>query len=570
MKLTDSRRLTGPNLLLDGPGAVAEVAPEDADPNALVESWRTQAQRILELVGWTDAELASRVHRGGLTLAFSAPVDALYAATEVNEWAIAAAEIALAGGEPPDPAGAATRLRAEIGAETNPSLQTLRVAAAARNLSCLSDDDEVSLGLGFGSSTWPALELPTPDDVDWPKLHDIPVALVTGTNGKSTTVRMLASIADAAGRVAGLCSTDWIRVGDELVLKGDYSGPGGARRVLRHPEVEIAILETARGGMLRRGLAVERADVALVTNVAEDHLGESGVYDLDELARAKLIVAKAAGRLVLNADDPLLARHGPKLGSPITWFTLDSDHRLVEEHRARGGLACRLMGRQIVADRGLETLPVLSVDSIPTTLGGAARHNVANAMAAVGVALALDLPMAAIREGLTRFESSPGDNPGRLNVFNLGGVTAIVDFAHNPHGVEALLEMAAALPANRRLITTGQAGDRDDASIRLLAARIAEARPDRVLVKRLDEYRRGRPEGEVQAMIVEGLLEGGLPAERIGQPDSEMAAIRQALAWASEGDLLLLITHSTRSGVLSYLESLRSRDWRPGDTVLGA
>ena len=569
MKLADSRRLTGPNLLLAGPGAVIDVELEGEDPSRLVEVWEEQARRILAEVGWPESALAHRSHPGGLTLALTAPVDALYAATEVNEWALAAARAELEGTEPSDLAEAGVRLRAEIDTERNAQLMALMAAAAEHGVSCLSDDDHVSVGLGTGSMTWPAREVPAPDQIDWQRVHDVPVALVTGTNGKSTTVRLLTSIVAAAGRVAGSCSTDWIRVGDEMVEKGDYSGPGGARQVLRHPGVEIAVLETARGGMLRRGLAVQRADVAVVTNIAEDHLAESGIYDLDDLARAKLIVHQAAKRLVLNADDPLLARHGLELGLPITWFTLQADNELVQRHRAKGGLAGRLLGPQIVFDRGPDTQPVISVESIPLALGGAARHNVANALGAVGVAVALGLSMEAIRSGLASFRSDPQDNPGRLNIFELDRVTAIVDFAHNPHGIKALLEMAAAMPARRRLVTTGQAGDRDDESIRQLASTIADARPERVIVKELTEYLRGRQEGEVATMIVDHLLEGGLPPETVGRAESEMDAIRQALAWAREGDLLLLLTHSQRSGVISYLEALQSKGWSPGDPVPG-
>ncbi|MGB5889109.1 MAG: Mur ligase family protein, partial [Thermoanaerobaculia bacterium] len=483
MKLADSRRFTGPNLLLAGPGAVIEVELEGEDPTRLIEVWQSQARRILAEVGWPDSELAHRSHPGGLTLAFTAPIDALYAATEVNEWALAAARAELEGTEPGDLAAAGVRLRAEIAAESNTQLMALLAAAAEHGVSCLSDDDQASVGLGTGSMTWHARELPALDQIDWQRVHDIPVALVTGTNGKSTTVRLLTSILAAAGKVAGSCSTDWIRVGDEVVEKGDYSGPGGARQVLRHPGAEVAVLETARGGMLRRGLAVRRADVALVTNIAEDHLGESGIYDLDDLTKAKLIVHQAAKRLVLNADDPLLSRHGLELGLPITWFSLEADNMLVERHRAKGGHGCRLVGPQIVFDRGPDTQPVTSVESIPLTLGGAARHNVANALGAVGVAVALGVSMEAIRSGLAGFQGDSHDNPGRLNVFELDRVTAIVDFAHNPHGIKALLEMASAMPARRRLVSTGQAGDRDDDSIRQLASTIADARPDRVIVK---------------------------------------------------------------------------------------
>lgn len=569
MKLTDSRRLTGPNLLLDGAGAVLEVELEGQDPGPLIDAWLSRATQILKEVHWGEATLAHRTHQGGVTFAFSAPIDALYAATEVNEWAFAAAQADLVGRAAQDLEQARARLSAEIQTEMNPKQKALIRAAAEQGVTCLSDDDFISVGLGSGSITWPVQELPAPDQITWDGVHDVPVALVTGTNGKSTTVRLLASMVAAAGRSAGLCSTDWIRVGDEIIDTGDYSGPGGARQVLRHKGVEIALLETARGGMLRRGLAVQHAEVGLVTNVAEDHLGESGIYDVEALAQAKLIVHKAARRLVLNADDPVLSRHGLELRKPTTWFSWDAHNPLIERHRAKGGLACRVVGPQIVFDHGPDTKAVISIDSIPITLKGAARHNVANAMAAVGVAMALDLPMEAIRTGLRSFESSPQENPGRLNLFELGGATAVVDFAHNPHGVAALLEMAASMKPRRTLVTTGQAGDRDDDSIRQLASTLANAHPDRVIVKELGEYLRGRAKGEVPAVITDELLRGGLSSESIDQADSEMEALRQALAWAEKGDLLLLITHSKRSGVVSFLENLESKSWTPGDPVPG-
>jgi UDP-N-acetylmuramyl tripeptide synthase len=569
MKLADSRRLTGPNLLFGGPGAVIELELEGEDPNKLIEAWKTRATQILAAVGWPESQLAYRVHRGGITLAFSAPVDALYAATEVNEWALEAAAADLGEEEPGDLEEASVRLRAEIQSESNPRHRAILQAAAEHRVACLSDDDHVSVGLGTGSITWPVQDLPSPGDIDWSRVHDIPVALVTGTNGKSTTVRLLASMVAAAAQSAGLCSTDWIRVGDETVDTGDYSGPGGARQVLRHPGVEIALLETARGGMLRRGLAVQTADVGLITNIAEDHLGESGIYDLEELAQAKLIVHQAAQRLVLNADDPVLSLKGRELNRPTTWFSWDADNPLVEKHRAKGGLACRVVGPQIVFDWGPDTKAVLAVDSIPIALGGAARHNVANALAAVSVAMALDLPIEAIRTGLRTFESNPQENPGRLNLFELGGVTAIVDFAHNPHGVAALLEMATAMNPKRVLITTGQAGDRDDASLKSLSTTIAKARPDRIIVKELDDYLRGREPGEVSAIIIDQLQRAGLPEESIVRSDSEMSAIRQALSWAEAGDLLLLITHSKRSGVVSFMEHLQAKRWTPGSAVPG-
>ena len=285
-------------------------------------------------------------------------------------------------------------------------------------------------------------DLPTPEEVDWAAVRDVPVILVTGTNGKSTTVRLLAAMARAAGKVAGLSSSDWVRVGDEILDRGDYSGPGGARLALRDPRVEIAVLEIARGGILRRGLPVTRAAAAIVTNVAADHLGEYGIHDVDGIADAKLVVAKAlhgGGRLILNADDPRLAERGPATGAPLAWFTMAPAHGI------RDGAA--LADGMLVLRQGGASLPILPAEDVRIGMAGAARHNLANALAAIAGAAALGLPVAAMAEALRTFGADEADNPGRGLLREIGGVKVLVDFAHNPHGVAAIAALVATIPA---------------------------------------------------------------------------------------------------------------------------
>jgi UDP-N-acetylmuramyl tripeptide synthase len=355
--------------------------------------------------------------------------------------------------------------------------------------------------LGTGSLAWPGEEI---DQVlrrhYWGRVHDVPTVLVTGTNGTSTTVRLVAAMAAAAGRVAGATSTDGVMVGDETVAEGDYSGPNGARTVLRDRRVEIGILEVARGGILRRGLPIGSATAAIVTNVAEDHLGEYGIEDLASLADAKLVVAKAVGPggcVVINADDPLLLERGKRLGSPVCWFTLDGGHADLAPHLARGGAAAYLDGQALVAARGSERTEIVRVPDIPIAFGGAARYNIENALAAIGGAMALRLPSGAVGRALRSFTSDTDRNPGRANVWPLGGATAIVDFAHNPHGLRALAAMMSAMPAGRRGIVIGQAGDRTDEAIRALAEAAWAMKPDRMFVKELEDYLRGRERGAV-------------------------------------------------------------------------
>ena len=550
MELLESRRLTGPNLAWDHPGAVLQVAFDDGV--GAVEAWQTHAKAILNAVGWSDEHVVARTFSGGADLVMSAPIDALYAACELNEWAWEAACATVAGQTPPPLGEAAQRLSALIAEERNPRLLALRDAARDHDVCFLSDDDLASVGMGTGSQVWPVDELPTPDEVDWNAVHDVPTLLVTGTNGKSTTVRLLASIVEAAGRRPGVCTTDWIRVGNETLDTGDWTGPGAARQVVRHPKTEVAILELARGGMLRRGLGVPRANAAAVLNVAEDHFGEFGVDEIETLIATKFLVQRAVdpnGRLVLNADDAGVLARGRSIEMPVTWFGNNVP--------AEATAACVVVdGVLTLMERG-KRHEVAPLAEVPVTMGGAARYNVSNALAAIALAAAIEIPLPAIARGLRDFDNSPEANPGRGNVFKFGGITAVVDYAHNPHGMAAFLEMAAAMPAQRRLVTLGQAGDRTDDAIASLALAVWSTKPDRIILKEMARYERGRPAAEVVEIMERALREAGMPADRIGHADSETQAVEQALAWARAGDLLLFAIQSDRTQVLERLTALQ-------------
>jgi cyanophycin synthetase len=554
MKLLDSRRLTGPNLLLDRAGAVLEVSFSPDETEGAVRAWRAQARRLLDAVGWEGEEVASRIFPGGASLAISAPIDGLYAATEVNE----AAWVAAAAGEAFDLRSVAERLRAEIAAEAKPALIALREAAARHGVSFLWDDHRASVGLGTGSLTWAMEALPDPEAVDWSAVHDIPVLLVTGTNGKTTTVRLLAAMASAAGRFVGVTSTDRIAAGDEVIEEGDFSGPGGARTLLRDRRVEVAILETARGGLLRRGLAVSKADAALVTNIAADHLGEFGVLDLPGIAEAKMIITQAVaptGRVVLNAEDPELVAAAGRVAAPVVWFSLDPENLLIRDHLAAGGEAALVQDEILLLARGGEETAVIPIREIPIAFGGAARHNVANALAAAAMAGALGLSVESMAEGLRGVGANPEDNLGRANLFERSGARILVDYAHNPHGLTALLDLARTLPAQRRLIVIGQAGDRDDAALRELAGIAWSFQPHLVIVKEMESLLRGRQAGEVPEILEDELRRLGAGPENLQRAGSDPEAARMALEWARPGDLLVLLVHTKRDEVLEMVRS---------------
>ncbi|MGB5629733.1 MAG: Mur ligase family protein, partial [Woeseiaceae bacterium] len=256
MKFIDARRLTGPNVIFDGVGSILDVSCTDDEAERLIPVWADNVGRMLEALDWPSAELAFVKLQGGISLAFTAPVDQLYAASEINEWAWAASAFELGvSQEDPDFDKAVSTLQQSAADEANTELMWLIDEAAAREKTLLWDDDEVSVGLGRGSQTWPVREIP--DAIEWEAFSDVPIGIVTGTNGKTTTVRLAKHILRVAGRNVGVSSTDWIAVNERIIDRDDWSGPGGARAVLREQEVDVAILETARGGLLRRGLGVE-------------------------------------------------------------------------------------------------------------------------------------------------------------------------------------------------------------------------------------------------------------------------------------------------------------------------
>ncbi len=568
MKLRDIRRLTGANFLMPHTGAAAEAPIEDAVKSVAMSLWRREARVLLDAVGWANECIMMRAFDGGATLQISAPLDALYAATEIVEASWTAAEAKLRGEAPPDQDAEALRLREKIATESDPALVALAQIAEEKGVTFLGHDGAVSVGLGRGVRVLDEDDLPGVNDVSWEDIHDIPVAMVTGTNGKSTTVRLAAAIGAAAGKCVGMSSSDWVRVGADIVDEGDYSGPAGARLAVRDARVDLAIIETARGGLMRRGLPLPRADACLLTNIAADHLGGYGITDVPALADAKFQISDAirpGGRLVLNADDPELVARSARFAGDITWFGLAMDEASRTAWNKAGGRAVFVADGQMVLARDGEQTPVLPVNDFKPAMGGAAKFNVSNALGAIGLADALGLPVSAMAAGLASFTGSPDENPGRGNLIELGGVTLLLDFAHNPHGVAALGEAVQGMPAKRRLFVAGQAGDRSDEDTRDLARAIWTAKPDMVVIKELPKKLRGRKPGELSAIIADELSRLGANGSLMAE--DEFAAVKMSLEWAERGDLLVLLLHDDRKPTMDLIERLKISDWQAGDPL---
>ncbi|MDX1438948.1 MAG: Mur ligase family protein [Rubricoccaceae bacterium] len=563
MIVEDSRRLTGPNLYLDGAGAIMDVHGEGIVFDSALEFWAQHILVLLKAVGWTGSVTSVRRFSYGASLAFSGPIDALYAGTEINEAAWEAAVGTATAGIPPDPLTKLSELKKLIAEERNPALLALERATMEHDLTFLWDDDYASIGLGNGSKTWAVDKLPAPDGVDWALHHDIPVALITGTNGKSTTARLLGSILRAAGKTPGLTSTDYIAVGDEILDRGDYSGPGGARTAMRDQRVDAGVLEVARGGILRRGLGVPTASAAAVTNVAADHLGDYGIESVADLAQAKFVVAKAlreGGVLVTNADNTFcrkevnrLAESLKKRGATVCWTSPNPENPLIAEAGQTDGRACSVIDGELAYSENDSWKPVVSAAELPVTFGGRATYNIRNCLTALGLAKALGIEDEAIEKGLRSFESDPETNPGRGNLFDVQGAQILIDFAHNEHALSAIAESITRIPAKRRLVLMGQAGDRTDDEVRGLTRAAAMLNADRYVLVDMPNYLRGKETGEVPAFINSVLLNEGIPDSSIVFEADPINGTRHALDWAQPGDFLLLLSLTQREECIALI-----------------
>jgi cyanophycin synthetase len=378
----------------------------------------------------------------------------------------------------------------------------------------------------------------------------IPILAITGTNGKTTVARMVAHIFKMGGVRVGLTTTDGIYIDGQLYMKGDLTGPWSARVVLKDPTVEAAVLETARGGILREGLGFERCDVGAVLNLSGDHLGLGGIHTLEQLAEVKSLVVEVVrpdGVSVLNADDPLVVAMAERARGRIIYWSMDgsdSAHDLVRGHIAQGGIAVVLQpgvrGQMIAIYDGEHYIPLLWTHLIPSTMEGKARHNVANALAATAIAYARGVSVENIRQGLRTFSNNFYQSPGRLNVFDEYPFRVILDYGHNPAAFDAMCELVRQLrPVHNRVIgVLSMPGDRRDDDIRA-AGQIAASMFDIFVVKEDDDLRE-RAAGRVAALLQQAASAAGMSAEQIVTIHNEHEAIQYALAQGQPKDLIVI------------------------------
>ena len=409
---------------------------------------------------------------------------------------------------------------------------------------------EVNAGPGFRMHMAPTHGTPRPVgkhvvDMLFPDPVDngrIPITAITGTNGKTTTTRLTSHILRQSGHSVGMGCTGTVEIDNHVILRGDYSGPAAAQAVLREPTVEHAVLEVARGGIMRRGLGFDECDVGVLLNIASDHLGERDIHTLEELARCKTVVVdsvkKEGGYCVLNADDPLVMEHGTYWArGEIIYFTMNPDNPELQDHLSEMGMVLTVRNGRIVLLRGKVMVDIVGVNDVPIAFEGHAPFNVQNAMAAAATALAHGIEIDDIRAGLLTFHPTPAQMPGRTNYFEADGVKCLIDYGHNVPALVALEPLVKGLGQKRRIGVSTAPGNRRDEDLEALGAQLAKM-CDVVYVYESDA--RGRAEGEVAKLIRDGAAAAGSKSE-VHLIMSEQDAVDRAIGEAKPGDFLLLL-----------------------------
>jgi cyanophycin synthetase len=377
----------------------------------------------------------------------------------------------------------------------------------------------------------------------------IPIVAVTGTNGKTTTVRLISHLLTHNGMRVGMTNTDGVYVDGQCIDTGDCSGPKSARSVLLHPDVDAAVLETARGGVLREGLAFDRCDVAVVTNIGSgDHLGLNYITTVKDLAVLKRVIVQnvaKTGVAVLNATDRNVASMASKAVGAVTFFAADKYHPVMATHRAQGQAVVYVENGQIVASKGNFQATIALAD-VPVTMNGAIGFQVDNAMAAVAAAWALGVDWNVIRKGLASFSNDSDNAQGRFNLFKFRGATVIADYGHNPDAMVALVQAVQAMPATRRRVVISGAGDRRDQVIRQQTEILGDAFDEVFLFE--DQCQRGRRDGEVIALLRQGLTHAKRTKSST-EIQGEFLAIDMALDKLAPGELCLILVDQVQEAM---------------------
>ncbi|MBV9789447.1 MAG: DUF4938 domain-containing protein [Chloroflexi bacterium] len=559
LEIRDLRALEGPNIYYLQPAVKIQIWADRDISRTIGDTVKTWAQQVGAVIGKLRQDVRPDADGFVITTTWTTPLPNV---GELIAEGVAADLVAAEQHDEDYSHDDALFAAIDQRKREEPSLQQLQLYAEAqvRDLPMLARGDGTVM-IGSGARGWvldpAALSLGLSVDVPWDELGTIPIVAVTGTNGKTTTVRLITHVLRETGLRVGNTDTDGVFINGQQVEDGDWAGWAGSRRVLTDPAVDAAVLETSRGGILRRGLGFNQCNVSVITNISADHLGEFEIDTTEQMAGVKgtiIRVTRPDGYTILNADDPLALALGELSSAEVVLFSVDPESALMAAHQGIGGAFVRSDGTQVEVSFN-DQQGIFALADIPITVGGAALHNVQNVLAATAACLGLGVPLPTIVDALRLFLPAASHNANRLNLFERDSMLAAFDYAHNEAGLVALLRFGEQIRqrrGGRLLLVLGGPGDRPDEQIRH-QGQLAAQTVDALLLHEEERYLRGRALGETTVLYQEGALAAGLADDRVTIFPDEIAAVEAALEQLQPNDVLLIAAHAQRSTMIERL-----------------
>lgn len=552
-----SRRLVGPNLFFKETGTVLDIPLID-DRESLTKLFYQEAHRILPELGWEQIKLEHQFFNNGVRYAMTAPVDITMPACDVIDFIWASVRHFVEEGSYKTIEEAKSELMDFINEDQNLTYRKLHELAKSKGYNAFRDKDIAFVGSGTGCYEFDLVNDDI-DSIDWSKVYDIPAVIVTGTNGKTTTVRLTDYICRYAGKLTGYTSTDWVKVNNELVDEGDYSGPTGHQFVLTNKDVEIALLESARGGLLKRGLIESYVNAAAVTNVSADHLGEDGVETVAELAEAKSIVFRTVGEgshAIINLDNSYMKAKFDELDCNKIVITQNPQDHDMDYYLANSDYASIVENGEFVwIEKGVKK-SLLKVVDAPLTVKGFAKHNIENALVAIALSFKLGISFENISNALKAYENDPKENRGRANVFEWDNKVAVVDYAHNEAGMESLLSMMKAYDkGGKTYLMIGTTGDRKYL-ISPINDIIMKHDIDFIVLKETASYLRGTEPLELPFLTKKDLEKKGFDLANTYISCGELEGVEYIVERLQDNDVAILCCQAEVEVVIDYFEKL--------------
>lgn len=554
------RSLTGTNVFFTGVGSIAEYVTRDQRLSEFVISYETMLKKTLDSLGWKDTPIYKKIYSRGVIFAIPTEFDLTYAGCKILSIVFDLTSSKFNEEAELDFEEEIDYLQHVISKECYITLREIYNEAKSRGLNFYLKNNVISIGSGRGTYTANIDDISFAD-VPWSRIYEIPSVLVTGTNGKTTTVRLTSFISSHAGKVVGYCSTEGVTVAGETVQGGDMAGPEGNRLVMTNPLVDVAVLEVARGGIVKRGLATSHVDAAVVINVSEDHLGLNGVDNIEDLASAKFTIhdaIRSTGHNIVNLDDPSSSKFIRNLSRARAFFSQTMpEQEIITYCTLPGDYACMIIEGEFVVYRDGIKHKIAKVNEVDLTYNGLARHNVENVLASIALSLELGRTYEEIRGGLLAFVNSE-NNLGRFNLFEIKGTKFLIDYGHNLASIDNMLKFARSICKPDGKITTllGFSGDRKFL-IDSIAKSVVRYNIDYVILKMFTNYLRGAEVGEVASMLHNSLLKNGYPEKNIiATVEQEIDALEIALAKLYPNDIYVLFCQNDVIGVIDKLKSL--------------